>query len=59
MSLIAEDMNRTGYNEVVFRSDNDTALLSVLRAVKGRWAGEIEMGVFLLLARCQARVILR
>ena len=38
--MIVEDLDTLGYRRVVFRSDNEPSILSLLRAVKVAWTGD-------------------
>ena len=38
--MIVKDLDTLGYHRVVFRSDNEPSILSLLRAVKLAWTGD-------------------
>ena len=39
--LIVKDLDYLGYKRVVFRSDQEPSIIALLRAVRGRWTGEV------------------
>ena len=39
--MIVQDWDTLGYHRVVFRSDNEPSILSLLRAVKLAWTGDV------------------
>ena len=41
VKMIAKDLDTLGYHRVVFRSDNEHSILSLLRAVKPAWTGDV------------------
>ena len=40
VKMIVKDLDTLGYHRVVFRSDNEPSILSLLRAVKLAWTGD-------------------
>ena len=40
VKMIGQDLDTLGYHRVVFRSDNEPSILSLLRAVKLAWTGD-------------------
>ena len=41
VKMIVKDLHILGFHRVVFRSDNEPAILSLLRAVKLAWSGDV------------------
>ena len=41
VKMIVKDLDTLGYRKVVFRCDNEPAILSLLRAVKLAWSGDV------------------
>ena len=41
VKMIVNDLDTLGYRKVVFRCDNEPAILSLLRAVKLAWSGDV------------------
>ena len=41
VKMIGKDLDTVGYHKVVFRCDNEPAILSFLRAVKLAWTGDV------------------
>ena len=39
--MIVKDLNTLGYRQVVFRCDNEPAILSLLRVEKLAWSGDV------------------
>ena len=39
--MIVKDLYTLGYHRVVFRCDNELSILSLLRAVKLAWTGDV------------------
>ena len=41
VKMIVKDLDTLGYHRVVFRCDNETSILSLLRAVRLAWTGDV------------------
>ena len=41
VEMIVKDLDTSGYRKLVFRCDNEPAILSLLRAVKLAWSGDV------------------
>ena len=44
--MIIKDMDTLGYHRVVFRCDNESSTLALLRAVKLAWTGDVVHGAY-------------
>ena len=41
VKMIVIDLDTSGYHRVVFRCDNESSILALLRAVKLAWTGDV------------------